>query len=398
MKDSLNSLRRQLLAGIISESAYEEKKQILSENIKNSELSKEEKLILNDILSDALNEANGFSSVLTKVKNYAKKGLITASLLTAILSNPAFSQEQKDQIKKTISTEMQTNTSGEDLLNKFDKLLAKYKPTSGEFKKISGPSQHASSYERSKDTIVYGDKGFSYENSDFLNPNVDLADINENLDSKVIQQKYNWIIKNMNNIKSSNKEEFDTQFEKLKNAFKARFGGSELDIKKIGDSDIIVFDHIFKQNDGFAQGPKNYKTIEGEVIKVGDRIPKGSHVIDFYGGDISEKQDISKQNIKDTVNMVQLKMKPVTVPLEGTKEEIQNTIKNFRKVFSKYGEVIPSGSYITLDPTYIGMLEKDKANDEVKRLNDEMKKIGDEYGLDFKGSVFSKADSVDKVK
>ena len=67
--------------------------------------SSEEQKILDDILS--LDEAIDFSDVMNKVKSYAKKGLITATILASLLGNNAFGQEQKDQIKDIVKTEKQ---------------------------------------------------------------------------------------------------------------------------------------------------------------------------------------------------------------------------------------------------------------------------------------------------
>jgi hypothetical protein len=75
--------------------------------LKEVQLSSNEQDILDDILS--LDEAIDFSSVMDKVKSYVKKGLITATILTSLLNNSAFSQEQKDQIKDAVKTEKQIN-------------------------------------------------------------------------------------------------------------------------------------------------------------------------------------------------------------------------------------------------------------------------------------------------
>lgn len=66
-------------------------------------LSQEEEKILDDILS--LNEDINFKGIINKIKNYAKKGLITTAILTSLLNNNAFSQEQKKEIKNSIKIE-----------------------------------------------------------------------------------------------------------------------------------------------------------------------------------------------------------------------------------------------------------------------------------------------------
>lgn len=393
--------RKQLLAGIITESEFNEEGGLLNEqaSTENKELTKQEQDVLDDILKEeySLNEAASFSNVINKVKKYAKQGLLTGAVLASLLSSPAFSQVEKDEIKQVASKEMTSTTSGEDLLAKFHKLMKAHSPKDGEFKKISS-DPHSSEFERTKN--VYGDPDttYSYDNKDALNPNVDLNDVAENIDSKVIQQKYNWIIKNMEGITPSNSESFKKDFERLQGEFASRFPDSKMDTKKFGEENTIVFDHTFKQNDGYAQGPKSYKTSDGKTIEVGERIPQSSHVIDFYAGTIKPEVTSEKTPIKDTVNLVQIKMKPITVPLDGTKEQQQKTIKNFKDIFQSYGEVIHSGDHLTLDPTFMGVVEKDKADEQINQLNDEIKKLGDQNNMNFKGNVFSKASSVDKIK
>lgn len=80
--------------------------------LKEVQLSSQEQDVLDDILS--LDEAIDFSSVMDKVKNYVKKGLITSTILASLLSNNAFSQEQKDQIKDLVKTEKQVDN---DVIN-----------------------------------------------------------------------------------------------------------------------------------------------------------------------------------------------------------------------------------------------------------------------------------------
>jgi hypothetical protein len=82
--------------------------------------SPKEQEIIDDILS--LDEAIDFSNVMDKVKSYVKKGLITATILTSLLNNSAFSQEQKDQIKDIVKTEKQIDNDVLSLKD-FQKLV-----------------------------------------------------------------------------------------------------------------------------------------------------------------------------------------------------------------------------------------------------------------------------------
>lgn len=66
------------------------------------ELSPEEQKIVDDILS-GLNEGT-FDDVLQKVKSYAKKGVLTATMITALLASPNLTQAQKQSIKNAVPT------------------------------------------------------------------------------------------------------------------------------------------------------------------------------------------------------------------------------------------------------------------------------------------------------
>lgn len=69
----------------------------------------EEKYILDDILS--VNE--GVSSIIDKVKGYARKGLLTATVITALLASPKISAQDKETIKEITKTETSTPTYAE---------------------------------------------------------------------------------------------------------------------------------------------------------------------------------------------------------------------------------------------------------------------------------------------
>tara|TARA_R110002153_G_scaffold175534_1_gene328808 strand:+ start:98 stop:1711 length:1614 start_codon:yes stop_codon:yes gene_type:complete len=74
----------------------------------NVKLSPQEQEIFNDITS-SLNEGM-FDDVLEKVKRYARKGLMTVALLSALAApNLGFSQAQQQQLKDVAQTEMSTN-------------------------------------------------------------------------------------------------------------------------------------------------------------------------------------------------------------------------------------------------------------------------------------------------
>ena len=92
------TLRMQMLAGIITESQYKEK----IENIYEVALKPEEKNVFNDIVN-TLNEGEGW---LEKLKSYAKKGMITLGIMAALLGGMSLNSNQKQEVVNTVKTEM----------------------------------------------------------------------------------------------------------------------------------------------------------------------------------------------------------------------------------------------------------------------------------------------------
>lgn len=91
-------LRMQKLAGIITESQYKDQ----VENISEASLKPEEKSVLDDIVN-TLNEGEGW---LEKVKSYARKGMITLGIISALLGGTALTMNQKQDVVDTVKTEM----------------------------------------------------------------------------------------------------------------------------------------------------------------------------------------------------------------------------------------------------------------------------------------------------
>lgn len=76
-----------------------------------------EQIILHDILGNGLvTEEVDFNRILDKVKSYAKKGLLTAAILTSLMSNSAFSEVQKDAINNAAQTEMTSEVGGGEVV------------------------------------------------------------------------------------------------------------------------------------------------------------------------------------------------------------------------------------------------------------------------------------------
>jgi hypothetical protein len=82
---------------------------ILNEN---KELTPQEQEVVDDILN-SVNEGM-FDDMLEKVKKYARRGLITATVLTTLLGTPNLTQAQKQDIKDIAQIEMTSQQSSTD--------------------------------------------------------------------------------------------------------------------------------------------------------------------------------------------------------------------------------------------------------------------------------------------
>jgi hypothetical protein len=91
-------LRMQMLAGIITEGQFKER----TENLYEVSLKPEEKNIFDDIVN-TLNEGEGW---VEKLKSYAKKGMITLGIISALLGGTALTMNQKQEVVDTVKTEM----------------------------------------------------------------------------------------------------------------------------------------------------------------------------------------------------------------------------------------------------------------------------------------------------
>lgn len=91
------------MAQLINEAKRFQKLANINENIQ-PDLSFNEQEIVDDIIN-TLDEGM-FGDVLDKIKSYAKKGLMTAGIIGALLSAPNFTQAQHQQIKQVAGTEL----------------------------------------------------------------------------------------------------------------------------------------------------------------------------------------------------------------------------------------------------------------------------------------------------
>jgi hypothetical protein len=82
-------------------------KRIDENEIEANNLNSDDQEILDDILS--INENVDFNTVIDKIKNYAKKGLLNTAIVMSLLGNPSFTQAQKDQIQNITNIEQTTD-------------------------------------------------------------------------------------------------------------------------------------------------------------------------------------------------------------------------------------------------------------------------------------------------
>jgi len=91
------------------------------------DLSPEEQDIVDDIIG-TVNEGM-FSSALDKIKTYAKKGLMTAGIVAALLASPNFSQAEQNQIKHATQIEASaTQNKGDGEWEQVKKSLSSTSP------------------------------------------------------------------------------------------------------------------------------------------------------------------------------------------------------------------------------------------------------------------------------
>jgi hypothetical protein len=83
-------------------------KQALRENLlkESFKLSIEESKIVDELIPNDLNESADIGWLLSKFKNYAKQGAITAGIVLSLLSTDALGQEQKQQILNTAQEQL----------------------------------------------------------------------------------------------------------------------------------------------------------------------------------------------------------------------------------------------------------------------------------------------------
>lgn len=74
------------------------------EGTQNSTMSPQEQQIVQNIIGENINEdGNG---IIDRLRSYAQKGMITAGIIMALMSNDALAQEQKQEVMQVAKTEL----------------------------------------------------------------------------------------------------------------------------------------------------------------------------------------------------------------------------------------------------------------------------------------------------
>jgi len=92
-------------------------------NENTEQLTNQDQQVLSMLLGETINEAVDFKSFFQKYKSAIQKGLVTAGVLTALLSNPSFSQEQKQQIQNLTQTEQGIGGEEKKTANLKDRVI-----------------------------------------------------------------------------------------------------------------------------------------------------------------------------------------------------------------------------------------------------------------------------------
>jgi hypothetical protein len=85
---------------------------ILREIAEEASPTPEEQKVIDDLLGSL--QEGAFDSLLAKAKSYAKKGLLTATVIAALVASPELSSAQKSQVQKLPNATAQTTQPGSD--------------------------------------------------------------------------------------------------------------------------------------------------------------------------------------------------------------------------------------------------------------------------------------------
>jgi len=103
-------LYMQKLAGVITEAQYNQKKRLIETQL--NELNDAEQELVDAILGESINEgAFDPKVILAKLKTLARKGLLSALMLTSVLSSCNFSPNVEQQIKQEVEQEQMVDSS-----------------------------------------------------------------------------------------------------------------------------------------------------------------------------------------------------------------------------------------------------------------------------------------------
>lgn len=302
----------------------------------------EKKLAYQYINSYQLNEEDEESPVenpsklLQKIRDSFKTGskkLITFVFLMILLkfAAPTMAKaEKQDNVKDIKKTELKMDGGDGDETVKVIKKINPYKRVVE--KESNGNIKKFVDHKRG------GDK---------VGSDVDINNKKVESDSKEIEKKFRWIGDKMKSV-SDNPKEFKEAIKNIKNEFKERFKDSEVEI----DGDNVEFTHKFLDNDNIAQS--DYETVDGKIIKKGDKIPSNTKVKNILAGELTDAVDeVDKEVTQDWVKKgggIQINFSK----LQGDKyKEMSELIKKSPEKFKSLGNnnyiYFPDGKWVDSD-------------------------------------------------
>ena len=162
-------IRMQKLAGLITEGEYKAK-------IEEVSLKPEEQEIFDDIVN-TLNEGM-FNDVLTKVKNYARKGVITVAIVASLLGGSMLTGDQKQDVVDAVRTEIPAEKNPE--LRYMSDAYSVYAKYNNNKEKIDSLAQKDKDVEDLIYTLTYKD----FEKSD-VNDKITVGQDHQNAIKKI---------------------------------------------------------------------------------------------------------------------------------------------------------------------------------------------------------------------
>lgn len=303
--------------------------------------------------------ASGDMDQWAKFKVNARKNLVIVMMVLKLMGigSSAFAQDYKQIVPDNIKSKIEmVDTKGGDKTPTSGIVGDTKQVADSTLSKLMLPSDVKSSDGGKTYTylkIIPGDSRFvniqfSARGGDKTGPSIDVNNKKVEADSKEVEKKFEFIKNEIQKLGEITPEQFKSDFAGVKTAFESRFTDSELDLK----GDEIVFTHKFLDNDNIAQS--DYKTVDGQKITKGDKIPQGTKVVDLLGAKI----DISKDGTdtkKEQAQATAVTNKKTTIDKTKLSSRIQDRDKIANDLIKKLKD---AGFDVETDGNYIVVNEK----------------------------------------